>query len=224
MKKIAFKLVIFDCDGVLVDSERLSNQVFADMLSEIGVAVTLEYMFDNFMGHSMTHCMNLVATLLGHAPPQDFTANYRTRLKQAFEQALRPVPGIAVVLDAIALPCCVASSGDHDKMRTTLGITGLLPRFKGKLFSVTEVARGKPAPDVFLHAAQRCGVAAAACLVIEDSPIGVTGAVAAGMTVFGYAALTPEARLRAAGCNQTFNNMSMLPALVAAGRTTHRLA
>ena len=108
-------------------------------------------------------------------------------------------------------------------MRTTLGITGLLPRFEGKLFSVTEVARGKPAPDVFLHAARRCGIAPAACLVIEDSPVGATGAVAAGMTVFGYAALTPETRLRAAGCNQTFNDMSMLPALVAAGRATHPL-
>ncbi len=214
----AFELVIFDCDGVLVDSERLSNQVFADMLGEIGIAVTLDYMYDNFMGHSMAHCLELVASLLGRPPGPGFADTYRRRLRQAFEADLQAVSGIAAALDAIGRPYCVASSGDHDKMRTTLGITGLLPRLEGKLFSVTEVARSKPAPDIFLHAAKRHGIAPAACLVIEDSPVGVTAAVAAGMTVFGYAALTPAARLTAAGCERVFCDMAELPALVVAGK------
>ena len=224
MEKAGFQLVIFDCDGVLVDSERLSNQVFADMLGEIGIAVTLDYMFDNFMGHSMAYCMDRVAFLLGHPPPSDFAVNYRTRSKRAFESDLKAIPGIAAALDAIELPLCVASSGDHDKMRTTLGVTGLLPRFEGKLFSATEVARSKPAPDIFLHAAKRHGIAPAACLVIEDSPVGVTAAVAAGMTVFGYAALTPGVRLMAAGCDRVFGTMAELLTLVATGHPEKLLA
>ena len=217
MQRTAFELVIFDCDGVLVDSERVSNQVFADMLGEIGVPVTLDYMFDNFMGHATPHCLALVASLLGHAPPADFATRYRARTKQAFESDLRPIPGIAAALDAIKLPYCVASNGDHDKMRTTLGITGLLPRLEGKLFSATEVARSKPAPDIFLHAARHYGIAPEACLVIEDSPVGATGAVAAGMTVFGYAAHTPGARLLEVGCERVFSHMAELPALLATG-------
>lgn len=218
MAQTAFELVIFDCDGVLVDSERLSNQIFADMLGEIGIPVTLYYMYDNFMGHSMAHCLELVAVLLGRRPESGFAEAYRQRVRQAFEAELKAVPGIADALDNLGLPFCVASSGDHDKMRTTLGITGLLPRFEGKLFSVTEVARSKPAPDIFLHAARFHGIAPAACLVIEDSTVGATAAVAAGMTVFGYAALTPGARLMAAGCQRVFGTMAELPALVAANR------
>jgi HAD superfamily hydrolase (TIGR01509 family) len=212
MKK--FELVIFDCDGVLVDSERISNQVFADMLNELGVPATLDYMFDHFFGHSMRHCMDLVATLLGRLPPADFADCYRERLKSAFVAELKAVQGIESALNQIGLPFCVASSGDHDKMRTTLDITGLLPRFDGKLFSVTDVARGKPWPDIFLHAANVHGVPPKDCVVIEDSPIGVTAAVAAGMTVLGYAALTPAARLLTAGAHRIFTRMAELPSLV----------
>lgn len=209
-----FELVIFDCDGVLVDSERISNQVFADMLNELGYPATLEYMFEHFVGHSMSYCAELVAQLIGRAPPTDFFDRYRERVKSAFTRDLQAVPGIEEVLDGLRLPFCVASSGDHDKMQTTLGITGLLPRFEGKLFSVTEVARSKPWPDIFLHAASRCGVSPRACVVVEDSPTGVTAAVAAGMTVLGYAALTPAARLTDAGAHRVFDSMGELPALI----------
>ena len=218
---MAFALVIFDCDGVLVDSECLSNQVFADMLGELGIAVTLDYMYDNFKGHSMGYCLDLVTALLGRSPDPGFTDVYGKRLKHAFEAHLKAVPGIIKALDmvdAVGLPYCVASNGSHDKMRTTLGITGLLPRFEGKLFSITEVGRGKPAPDIFLHAAQRNGVVPEACLVIEDSPTGVQAGVAAGMTVFGYGALTPARTLLDVGCHRVFYDMAELPALAAAGK------
>ena len=218
MIQTAFRLVIFDCDGVLVDSEPISNQVFADMLGEIGIPVTLDYMFDNFMGHSMAYCLGRVASLLGRPPAPDFAEAYRRRVKQALAAQLKPVPGIAAALDAIDLPYCVASNGDDDKIRATLEITGLLARFAGKQFSVSDVARGKPAPDIFLYAAQQHGINPAACLVIEDSCVGVKAAVAAGMTVFGYAALTSAVRLIEAGCDGVFSDMAQLPQMEGGGR------
>jgi HAD superfamily hydrolase (TIGR01509 family) len=197
-----------------VSTERITNQVFAAMLGEIGLAFTLEDMFEQFVGRSMSQCLEKISSLLGTPPPDDFVDRYRARTRAALESNLTAVPGIEHALDRITLPYCVASSGDHDKMRMTLGITGLWPRFEGKLFSVTEVVNPKPAPDIFLHAAERCGVAPSACVVVEDSPTGVTAGVAAGMTVLGYAALTPAHRLRAAGAHRLFERMTELPGLV----------
>ena len=122
--------------------------------------------------------------------------------------------GIHDVINKLELSYCVASSGEHEKMQTTLGITGLLPYFVGKLFSVTEVARGKPYPDVFLYAAEKIGVIPERCVVVEDTPIGVKAGVAAGMTVFGYAPLMNRERLREAGASVVFNDMKLLPALL----------
>jgi HAD superfamily hydrolase (TIGR01509 family) len=209
-----FELVIFDCDGVLVDSERITNQVFAQMLNELGLPVKLDDMFENFVGHSMQQCLTLIADMLGHAPPKDFVESYRKRTKAALESQLVAVTGIESALDNIALPYCVASSGDHDKMRMTLGITGLLPRFDGKLYSVTEVEKPKPSPDVFLYAAQQQGISPAACVVIEDTPTGVLAAVAAGMTVYGYAALTPAHRLLTAGAHGVFRSMDEISFII----------
>ena len=127
------------------------------------------------------------------------------------------MPGIELVLDALdaaRVPFCVASSGDHEKMNTTLGITGLLPRFAGRIFSVTQVARGKPAPDVYLFAARQLGAEPAACVVVEDTPPGVQAGVAAGMTVFGFCAHTPEQKLTAAGAHRTFGDMQRLVAML----------
>lgn len=208
------ELIIFDCDGVLVDSERITNQVFAEMLNEIGIRMTLDDMFEHFVGRSMDQCIGLVSELLGHKPPDDFVEVYRLRSKAALESSLTVVPGIVEALNEIEFSYCVASSGDHDKMRTTLGIVGLLPRFEGKLFSVTEVERGKPAPDVFLYAAHKNNVEPSACIVIEDTPTGVTAGVAAGMKVYGYSALTPAARLLEAGAHRVFDNMLELPSLI----------
>ncbi|HTQ99721.1 MAG TPA: HAD family phosphatase [Candidatus Acidoferrum sp.] len=217
MSPRSFELVIFDCDGVLVDSERITNRVFAQMLNELGLPVTVEDMFEQFVGHSMQHCLGLITDMLGQAPPKSFVEAYKVRTRAALEVELAAVAGIEEVLDEIRLPYCVASSGDHEKMRTILGITGLWPRFDGKLFSVTEVSRGKPFPDVFLLAAERLGVDPSACAVVEDTPVGVAAGVAAGMTVFGYSALTPARRLLQAGAHMTFDRMQELPALLGGG-------
>ena len=212
-----FGLVIFDCDGVLVDSELITNRVYVKLLNELGVGVTLEDLFDKFVGRSMDHCWGLVAELMGRPVPSEVVEEYRARTTAALEDQLLPVRGIGEVLDVLdrqRLPYCVASSGTHEKMQTTLGITGLLPRLQGRLFSVTEVALAKPAPDVYLHAARTLGVPPSACCVIEDSPTGTTAGIAAGMTVFGYCALTPPQRLTAAGAHATFARMDELPALL----------
>ena len=209
-----FDLVIFDCDGVLVDSERITNQVFADMLNELGIPLTLNDMFEQFVGNSMAQCLQKISAMLGKEPPSDFITSYRNRTKAALEAKLLPIPGIEDALNLMEIPYCVASSGDREKMRTTLGITGLWPRFEGKLFSVTEVANPKPAPDVFIYAASKYGVCAEKCAVVEDTPTGVIAGVAAGMTAFGYAALTPAHRLISAGAHHIFTDMSQLPLLL----------
>jgi HAD superfamily hydrolase (TIGR01509 family) len=211
-----FGLVIFDCDGVLVDSELITNRVFAGMLNELGIAVTLDDMFEQFVGRSMAQCLELITKMLGHPVPQHFVEEYQRRSATALRSELKAVPDIETVLAAMRVPYCVASSGSHEKMQTTLGITGLLPQFRGNMYSVTEVAQSKPFPDVFLYAARQQGVAPANCAVIEDTPTGVRAGVAAGMTVFGYCALTPKQRLIEAGAHHTFERMRELPALIAA--------
>jgi HAD superfamily hydrolase (TIGR01509 family) len=208
------ELVIFDCDGVLVDSELIANRVFAAMLAELGLSLPLEYLFEHFVGRSMQHCWEQVARMLGREVPQELRDELQLRTIAALQAEVQAVPGIEAVLDSLDVPYCVASSGTHSKMRTTLGATGLLPRFGNRMFSATEVARGKPAPDIFLHAASRCGVEPQVCAVIEDSPAGVAAGVAAGMTVYGYCAFTAEARLREAGAYRTFDAMAKLPALL----------
>lgn len=212
-----YGLVIFDCDGVLVDSEPITNQVFADLLGELGLRLTLDETFEHFLGHSMARCLEKITALLGRPPPDDFVASYIERADRALARQVTPVAGIEQALAQIALPSCVASNGRYEKMRLTLGVTGLLPRFEGRLFSSRDVARAKPAPDVFLHAAERCGVTPEACVVVEDTPAGVAGGVAAGMTVLGYGALTPPDRLRAAGAHCVFDRMADLPGLIAGG-------
>jgi HAD superfamily hydrolase (TIGR01509 family) len=209
-----FELIIFDCDGVLVDSEPITNRVFGEMLRDLGMEVTLDDMFELFVGYSMTQCLTVISERLGKMPPPDFVQNYYARARVALEAELTAVPGVVEALDQIRLPYCVASSGAQEKMRMTLGITGLLPRFEGRMFSATEVARGKPAPDIFLHTASKFGVRPAACLVVEDTPPGVAAGVAAGMTVYGYSAQTPAARLLAAGAHRVFDDMTQLPLLL----------
>ena len=214
VSKERFGLVIFDCDGVLVDSEPITNRVFAKMLNELGIAISVEDMFEQFVGRSMPQCLEIVTKLLGRPVPRPFIEEYQTRTATALKAELRAVPDIETVLAAMRIPYCVASSGTHEKMHTTLGITGLLPRFRGKMYSVTEVAQSKPFPDVFLHAARQHGVMPADCAVIEDTPTGVRAGVAAGMTVFGYCALTPKQRLIEAGAHHTFERMRDLPSLI----------
>jgi HAD superfamily hydrolase (TIGR01509 family) len=212
---MSYPLVIFDCDGVLVDSELITNRVFTQMLNEIGIAMTLEQVLVRFLGRSMPYCWEVISGILGYELPQKFIDDYKGRTAAVLRSDLRSVPGVEAVIAGLSCSYCVASSGTHEKMQLTLGTTGLLPKFLGRIYSVTEVPRSKPYPDVYLHAAQRMGFAPSSCAVIEDSPTGVRAGAAAGMTVFGYCAITPEQKLRDAGASTTFTHMRELPGLLA---------
>src|SRR5215210_8561698 len=149
--------VIFDCDGVLVDSEPLSNRILAEELTAIGLPTTLEESVRDFMGRSWASGVKLIEERLGHPLAPEFAAGYHARLFEAFERELEAVGGVVEVLDRLHLPYCVASSGDHVRIRRALASAGLLQRFEGKIFSADDVEHGKPAPDLFLHAAEAMG-------------------------------------------------------------------
>jgi HAD superfamily hydrolase (TIGR01509 family) len=207
-------LVIFDCDGVLVDSEPLALRVCLGLGAELGWPLGEREIIDRFLGRSERAVAGQVAERLGEAAAVRWGELYRERLAVAIDTELTEVDGITEALDAITVPRCVASSGRHDKMRRTLGRTGLYERFAGRIFSASEVAHGKPAPDLFLHAAARLGVAPGRCAVVEDSQYGVQAARAAGMRSFGYAGgLTPAAWLAGEG-TVVFDDMRKLPLLV----------
>ncbi len=209
-----FDLVVLDCDGVLVDSEPISNRILAEALTERGLPTTTEEAIERYMGGSLKAVLDDVERRIGRPAPEDLVPSYRAACYAAFETELEAVEGIEAALDALGdTLTCVASSGEHEKIRRTLGRTGLLPRFEGRIFSATEVAHGKPAPDLFLHAATCMGVDPERCAVVEDSPVGVTAALAAGMTVFGYAGRTPAEQLAREGVH-VFAAMHELPVLL----------
>lgn len=209
------ELVIFDCDGVLVDSERIAVRVNVALGAELGWPLTADEVVERFIGRSSASIAEQWAERLGPEAGPRWAERFAELHAQAVDTELSPVDGIAEALAALTLPSCVASSGDHAKMRHTLGRTGLFEHFEGRIFSATEVPRGKPAPDLFLHAARSCGVDPAACVVVEDSRYGVQAARAAGMRSLGYAGgLTPADWLAGPGTT-VFTDMRQLPALVA---------
>lgn len=216
-------LVLFDCDGVLVDSEVLSARVLADEATALGRPLSPEDCLDRFTGISMAAVRSMIEADLGQPLPPDFEARIRAADERAFARQLRPIEGVEAAIRALDCRRCVASSGSPEKMRFTLGLTGLLPLFEPHLFSASMVARGKPAPDLFAYAARQMRVPPAACLVVEDSVAGVTAAVAAGMDVLGFAGGAHcrdgyASMLQRAGARITFERMAQLPALVAQGR------
>ena len=182
-----FDGVIFDCDGVLVDSEKIGVHIDRKVLAEVGLNFTVEEVVANFMGKSDKYFIETVESMIGKPVPNNWLEEISRRYQEAFENELTPVPGIVAALDELELPHCVASSGSHEKMRFTLGKTGLLERFENKLFSSTQVERGKPHPDLFLFAAKKMGWEPERCLVVEDSHAGVEAGLAAGMKVAAYA-------------------------------------
>ncbi|MFF0431525.1 HAD family hydrolase [Streptomyces sp. NPDC004327] len=208
------ELVIFDCDGVLVDSERIAARVQVALGAELGWPLTEEEVVDRFIGRSHAAIREQVAARLGEETAAIWSERFEQRHREAVDADLAAVDGLPEALAAITLPTCVASSGSHDKMRHALGRTGLYDHFAGRIHSATEVSRGKPAPDLFLHAARSMGVDPAACAVVEDSRPGVEAARAAGMRAFGYAGgLTPAERLAGPGTT-VFHDMRELPALI----------
>ena len=213
-----FDLVIFDCDGVLVDSERLSVRLDAVLLERLGWPMSESEIIERFVGRTDPAIRAEIEAHLGRDVGPELEA-FSGEYVRLFATELRPVDGVAAAVDAIqaaGYATCVASSGDLEKIRRNLATTGLLDRFDGRIFSADDVIHGKPAPDLFLQAAATIGVAPARCAVVEDSRHGVVAARAAGMWVFGYAGgVTPADAL--AGLRTTiFDEMAELPALVTA--------
>ncbi len=197
------QLAIFDCDGVLVDSEVISNGVLARLLTEEGLATTLTQARAAYQGLVLDEVLLAAEAKLGRSLPSGWLAGYERERTEAFRRELQPVPCAARAVARIAaagVAVCVASQGKLEKTRLSLELTGLRALFApDALFSAHSVARGKPYPDLFLHAASAMGAAPARCVVIEDTPSGVRAAVAAGMRVLGYSADSDEAALREAG-------------------------
>ncbi len=211
------RLVIFDCDGVLVDSERLTVEIEARVLTEMGWPISADEVARRFVGRSSSDDLAEIEQQLGPERTLEFDRVSTDEVVAAFRDRLEAIPGVRALVEALearGVRTCVASSGSHRKMQLTLGVTNLLALFEGRIFSAAEVARGKPWPDLFLHAAASMGAEPAACAVVEDSVYGVQAARAAGMVCYGFAGgLTLADALLAAGAI-VFHEMRELEHLV----------
>jgi HAD superfamily hydrolase (TIGR01509 family) len=186
MRMSEFDLVIFDCDGVLIDSEIISARMLVAELARLGLRIDLAYVERHFLGRSYPVVMETIRREFGLALPPDFEAQYREALLAAFQTELKVVPHVHEVLTGIGVPFCVATSSSPRRVEMSLKLVGLFDLVAGKVFTSTLVARGKPAPDLFLHAAEKMGADPARALVIEDSLTGIRAGLAAGMTVWRF--------------------------------------
>lgn len=200
-------LLIFDCDGVLVDSERVSNTVFLDMLAELGVQMSEERLIQDYVGMTIKNCLQLITQRHQVHFPDTFKQEMDTRMLAVYQQKLTAIPGVQGVIENLGIPFCLASNSTPDKITFMLKLVGLYDFFQGRIYSGTQVAHPKPAPDVYLLVASANGVAPEQCLVIEDTPTGIRAAKAAGMTVLGYAGLFEASQLLAAGADAVFDDM-----------------
>jgi HAD superfamily hydrolase (TIGR01509 family) len=220
MARASVELVIFDCDGVLIDSERLAIKIDVQVLHELGWPLSEAEVIERFVGRSDRDMQAAIEAQLHRTLPADFGEQVRRRYREVFETELTPIAGVVQALDLISEPSCVASSGTHEHLRYTLGLTGLYERFAGRIFSSQDVAAGKPAPDLFLYAAKRMGCAPDGCVVVEDSRAGVQAARAAGMRVLAFAGgLTPRELLDGPD-TLVFADMLELPGLLDRYRAT----
>jgi HAD superfamily hydrolase (TIGR01509 family) len=183
---MSIEAVIFDCDGTLVDSETLASEVLVECVRPHGLELTVGEALTQFAGRKMAECVAELEQRLGKALPPDFVPGLRTRMADAFRSRLQLVEGALSVVQYLEVPYCVASSGPREKIELSLGITGLLPYFEGRIFSAYEVGSWKPDPGLFLHAAKALGVAPERCAVVEDSAPGLQAGLAAGMVVFAF--------------------------------------
>lgn len=211
------RLVIFDCDGVLVDSERLGVEIDVRAITRLGWPVTRDEVISRFLGRSEADAIAEIEAYLGQPVPEDFSQQWAAEYRQAFSESLEAVPGVGAAITAVreaGLAVCVASSGGHRKIRRNLGLTGLAHHFGEHIFSAADVPHGKPAPDLFLHAASSMGFVPDRCVVVEDSRHGVAAAKAAGMRVVGFAGgITP--RLQLADADAIIEDMALLPQTIA---------
>jgi HAD superfamily hydrolase (TIGR01509 family) len=216
-------LIIFDCDGVLIDSELIACRVLSDALGEAGIAIPAEEIAERYVGLTGEAIFADLKARTGRSIPEGFRERTRPRLEAAFETELQPMPGVAALLAALPVRACVASGSPPDRLHHSLTLTGLKDRFAPHIFSATQVARGKPAPDLFLLAASRMGVAPETCWVVEDSRAGIEAARAAGMTALGFAGGSHcrdghGDKLRRAGAALVLQRMEQLAELLAALR------
>jgi HAD superfamily hydrolase (TIGR01509 family) len=214
-----FDLIIFDCDGVLVDSEVISCRVHADVLTRHGYPITAEQVYRRFLGRSAYDATREIEREIGRPLAESYELERRTALLAELAATVEAIPHLHETLDSIGARICVASSATHEKIFTSLSRVGLYQRFAPNIFSGTQVRFGKPAPDLFLFAAAQMQVTVARCLVIEDSVPGITGAIAAGMTAFGFhggshCRAGTAGTLRAAGAAVTFADMRQLPEMI----------
>ncbi|TGV64701.1 HAD family hydrolase, partial [Mesorhizobium sp. M00.F.Ca.ET.149.01.1.1] len=215
------ELVIFDCDGVLVDSEALSVSALLGMIELAGGTVSEDAAYEHFLGKSMKSVREILGRDFGLEISDQHLTAMRVDLMRKFREELKPIPGVRDVLPKLGLPCCVASSGTLERIRYALDVTGLLPLLEPHLFSATMVKRGKPEPDLFLHAAASMRAHPRRCLVVEDSPAGVVAARSAGMRVLAFTggshASSPalKARLESTEPDFIFADMLQLPDLIA---------
>jgi HAD superfamily hydrolase (TIGR01509 family) len=215
------QLVIFDCDGVLVDSEAISNRVLAEMFTAEGLPTTLAQSRRAYQGMLLADIRSQAEQKLGHALPEDWLARYESARDAAFHRELAPVRGAVETVQrvtAFGLQVCVASQGKLSKIALSLSLTGLDRLFPPTArFSAYSVVNGKPAPDVFLYAAASMGIAPARCIVVEDTPSGITAAISAQMRAVGYAADSDEQALRDAGATEILHSLDQLPRLLNLG-------
>ena len=205
-----YDLVVFDCDGVLVDSEPITNKVYVQMLSEYGYEVNEAEFLREFWGKAMTQRLEVISRKLGWTPPEDFVSVYLERLVAINCKELKPVDGVRVLIKSLTIPYCVASNGSQHEIAQRLNVTQLADLFVGKkIFSGTEMPHPKPAPDVYLAAAKAFKLPPERCIVIEDSIPGITAGIRAGMKVYGHAAFTAPETIRQAGAIP-FNSMADL--------------
>ena len=202
---MAFRLVIFDCDGVLVDSEKPGNVIFAEMLASYGHQISADESVRRFRGVNLTKCLDILEQETGIKLPRSFEADFRQRMSDVFRAELQPVEGALRLVESLRVPFCVASSGPRKKIEENLQITNLYSHFAGKIFSAHEIGAWKPDPGLFLSAARYFGVAPEDCIVIEDSHIGVSAALAANMAVFALHTTPDESSL--AGATKVFRSM-----------------
>jgi HAD superfamily hydrolase (TIGR01509 family) len=205
-------LVIFDCDGVLVDSEVISNRIFMEGFAELGIVFTLEEMLAFGVGKNAVTLAAAIEQEFGVTLPAGFIEGQRARIMEAFTTELRPIDGIPELLAALKLKRCVASNSHIRRVRHALTTTGLMPHLEPHIYTPAMVAQGKPAPDLFLYAAEQHGIRPDRCLVIEDSLSGVTAANAAGMPIIGFVGGSHcrpghADAMRQAGCFEVFARM-----------------
>jgi HAD superfamily hydrolase (TIGR01509 family) len=209
-------LVIFDCDGVLVDSEPIAARLTAISVSELGWEMTADLAKAEFLGDTHANIIRRIEAKTGRAVPRGWPERAQARLLAALERELEPVPGAVAAVAALAaagVTLAVGSQGSHEKMQLTLRVTGLLPAFAGRIFSASQVANPKPAPDLFLLAAQTLGFSPAQTVVVEDSTRGVKAALAAGMRILGYTGSVGRAAMQAAGA-EPIDDLALIPPLL----------